>query len=174
MTHEPPHEHHDEDQKPPAFDPSSQPDRSWEPAVSGDQRVAPRSQVTHTAAGAGIPDGDAQADGDTHARAEALADRLEKLLERAPQCIESITQTLDGVDTLAASAVDTAEGSLRKVEAGCKRAETLDEKLSETADRLAGEGEATQQRIELLLNGLDAGDLLQNRVQECSEQLRSG
>gem|GEM_PF-4858043 len=173
MTHKPSHEHHDEDQKAPAPDPSSQPDRLQNKAVPGSRPVAPRNLITRAAAGARTPDGGPQADADTCARAEALADRLQQLLERTPQCIESITQTLNGVDTLAASVMDTAEGSLRKVEATCIRAETLDGRLSQAADRLADEGEATQQRIELLLNGLDAGDLLQDHVQKCSEQLRT-
>ena len=173
MTHEPSHEHHDEDQKGPAPDPRSQPDHLQNKAVPGSQPVAPRNPIARAAAGTRTPDGGPQADADTCARAEALADRLEQLLEQTPQCIESITQTLNGVDTLAASVMDTAEGSLRKVEATCTRAEALDERLSQAADRLADEGEATQQRIELLLNGLDAGDLLQNHVQKCSEQLRT-
>jgi len=62
--------------------------------------------------------------------------------------------------------------SLQKIEAACTRAEALEKRLSETADRLALEGENTQRKIERLLNGLDVGDTLQSHLQECNEQLQ--
>ena len=78
-----------------------------------------------------------QPDSDTVVRAEALADQLATLLQQAPQCIAKISEMLEGFDTLPASVTDAAEGSLRKVETTCNRAESLEAKLSETADRLA-------------------------------------
>ncbi len=120
----------------------------------------------------GISDPCAFADPESYQRTAELADRLEGLLSQAPQYIESITQTLDGFDTLAASVAEAAEGSLRKVEDACKRAETLEQKLSEAADRMVGEGENAQGKIKELLGGLDAGNSLQSQLQACVEQVK--
>jgi chromosome segregation ATPase len=109
---------------------------------------------------------------DPRLQARDLADRLESLLERAPLCVETITQALEGFNALAASAADAAEVPLRKLEAACHRGETLQQELSATADRLTREGEKNQHRIELLFHTLGAGETLQDRLQECGEQLK--
>ena len=106
-------------------------------------------------------------------RAETLAARLERLIAKAPQCIEKIAQTLEGFDALAATVADAAEAPIRKIETACTRADTLEKRLSAAADRLLEQGESSQHKIELLLNGLGAGETLQGRLQECNGQLRS-
>ncbi|MCP4592407.1 MAG: hypothetical protein GY842_16870, partial [bacterium] len=142
-------------------------------ASRADSGPRAKRRKSRSRSGSGRQDGSAGTDGaGTFGSDAALADRLETLLEQTPRSIETISETLDGFDAIAVSVAEAAEGTLARVEAACRRAEELNEQLGRTADRISEEGESSQRKIEMLISGLDAGEVLQGRVEKCCDQLK--
>ena len=91
--------------------------------------------------------------------------------EIAPAAPEAGAGDTDADDTKSVSQVEVAERLVSGIDAACQRAETLEKRLAEAAQCLAQAGENTERKIELLLNGLDAGEVLQGRLVDCNAQL---